>query len=139
MAFGGGGGGWIATPLPATHVHKLRPCMIIITSFTTCYNYSYSALRMREAGVEMPKRTRKPSLKVRENLQFQDKKKAKGLYLPLSIIPSTIQATYQILRSILKYKPKRTTKVKKQIVKPARGMSSLKTSSLVLEWLSLSY
>ena len=32
---------------------------------------------MREAGVEMPKK-RKPSLKVRENLQFQE------LYLPLS-------------------------------------------------------
>ena len=39
---------------------------------------------MREAGVEMPKRTRKPSLKVQENLQFQEEKNAKGLYLPLS-------------------------------------------------------
>ena len=63
------GGFWIATPLPATQT----PPRHDITSFTTC-TASYSAPRMHEAGVEMPKRTRKPSLKVRENLQFQEEK-----------------------------------------------------------------
>ena len=71
------GGFWIAIPLPATQTLPRHD----ITSFTTC-TASYSALRMREVGVEMPKRTRKPSLKVRENLQFQLRRK--GLYLPLS-------------------------------------------------------
>ena len=44
--------------------------------------------RMREAGVEMPKRTGKPSLKVRENLQFREEKECKRF------VPTTISYYY---------------------------------------------
>ena len=56
------GGFWIATPLSAKHTPPRHDI--------TC-TASYSALCMREAGVEMPKTTRKPSLKVRKNLQIK--------------------------------------------------------------------
>ena len=65
----------IATPLPATQTPPSH-----ITSFTTC-TASYSAPRMREAGVEMP---RSFLWRFERTCNFKKKKNAKGLYLPLS-------------------------------------------------------
>ena len=59
------GGFWIATPLPATQTPPRH-------DITITYDSAPRAPRMREGGVEM--RTWKPSLKVRENLQFQREK-----------------------------------------------------------------
>ena len=70
------GGFWIATPLPATQTPPRHDITCIA---------SYSAPRMREAGVEMPKRTRKPSRKVRENLQFQEERECKR-FVPTTIL-----------------------------------------------------
>ena len=61
------GGFWIATPLPATQT--LPRHGITCTSYSTPHR---AAPRMCKGGVEM--RTWKPSLKVRENLQFQEEK-----------------------------------------------------------------
>ena len=69
------GGFWIAIPL---RPHKLRPGMISHAQLR-------AAPRMREGGVEMPKRTRKPSLKVRENLQFQEEKECCTYHYPSTI------------------------------------------------------
>ena len=82
------GGFWIATPLPATQTPPRHDI--------TC-TASFSALHMREAGVEMPKITRKPSLKVRENLQFLEEKEVCTYHYPTTIQGSL--ATYQTLRS----------------------------------------
>ena len=72
------GGFWIATPLPASQTPPRH-------DITCMHSYSYSAPRRRKAGVEMPKRTRKPSLKVRENLQFQEEQECKR-FVPTTIL-----------------------------------------------------
>ena len=69
------GGFWISTPLAATQTPPRHDI--------TC-TASYSAPRlvyMREGG---PKRTRMPSLKVRENQQFQEERECKR------VVPTTI-------------------------------------------------
>ena len=110
----------MALPLPATQTPPRHDI--------TC-TASYSAPRMREAGVEMPKRTRKPSLKVRENLQFQEEKECKRLslsyYCPRKAIASY---RYQSLRS--SYSKVQAKKNNKSKLLNQRGvLSSLKTSS----------
>ena len=80
---GWGGGGWIATPLPATHVHKLRPGMMsqvsqhtqLVTLHRVCTKQGLRCQKNQEAFSEC---SREPAISRRSK----------------RFVPTTSQASY---------------------------------------------